>query len=77
MACLGKVFRHLMTGTEAAAYINTISGCPALGLGANHPHSIQFLPVMSAVSFDPFGVTLRLPSWYNFNLLCPLIRFPP
>lgn len=74
---LGKVFRLLATGTEAAAYINTLSGCPAAGLGANHPHSIQFLPVMSTVSFDPFSVTLCLPSWYDFSLLCPVMPFPP
>lgn len=77
LALLGKVFRLLVTGTEAPAYINTLSGCSTVGLGANHPQPIQFLPVMTAVSFDPFSVTLCLPSWYDFSLLCPLLLFPP
>lgn len=76
MALLGKVFRLLVTGTEAPSYINTLSGCSTAGLGANHPHLIQFLPVMSAVSFDPFSVTLCLPSWYDFSLLYPVLLFP-
>lgn len=29
---------------------------------------------MSSVSFDPFSVTLCLPSCYHFNLLCPLMQ---
>lgn len=48
-----------------------------MGLGASHPHSFQFLPVIIAVSFDPFSVTLCSPSWYDFSLLCPPLLFPP
>lgn len=74
---LCKVFRVLVTGMQAPSNINTLSGCSTVGLGANHPHPIQFLPVMRAVSFDPFSVTLCLPSCYDFSLLCPLLLFPP
>lgn len=70
----GKVVRLLMSVTEVAAYTNKLSGCPTVGSGANLPHWIHFFPVMSSVSFDPFSVTLCLPSWYRFNLLCPLRR---
>lgn len=48
-----------------------------MGLGANHPHSFQFLPVISAVSFDPFSVTLCSRSWYDFSRLCPPLLFLP
>lgn len=55
----------------------THTGCPTVGFRTKHPHSIQFLSVISTVSFDPFSETLCLHSWGDFSPFCPPLLFPP